>query len=213
MSRSRENMTSLLDEIPNSGPKRPGLRTPSSGQQGPDQALPGQFCQPHCLTPGLFSSPTAFTDHLPLLRTFIRSSRIEPSSCNDPLSLPSRSIILRPACHQCCPGSVSCRINLGIGALPFPLPVSSNLRGSRRWSARGGLGRSTVGGRSGSPLSPAVTCAAPFQFAGSENLILLLAGRLEILSPSVGLLGGAGGGCLWALDMLMRLRGSNSSRE
>jgi hypothetical protein len=213
MSRSRENMTSLLDEIPNSGPKRPGLRTPSSGQQGPDQALPGQFCQPHCLTPGLFSSPTAFTDHLPLLRTFIRSSRIEPSSCNDPLSLPSRSIILRPACHQCCPGSVSCRINLGIGALPFPLPVSSNLRGSRRCSARGGLGRSTVGGRSGSPLSPAVTCAAPFQFAGSENLILLLAGRLEILSPSVGLLGGAGCGCLWALDMLMRLRGSNSSRE
>jgi hypothetical protein len=206
-------MTSLLDEIPNSSPKRPGLRTPSSGQQGPDQALPGQFCQPHCLTPGLFSSPTAFTDHLPLLRTFIRSSRIEPSSCNDPLSLPSRSIILRPACHQCCPGSVSCRINLGIGALPFPLPVSSNLRGSRRCSARGGLGRSTVGGRSGSPLSPAVTCAAPFQFAGSENLILLLAGRLEILSPSVGLLGGAGGGCLWALDMLMRLRGSNSSRE
>jgi hypothetical protein len=197
MSRSRENMTSLLDEIPNSGPKRPGLRTPSSGQQGPDQALPGQFCQPHCLTPGLFSSPTAFTDHLPLLRTFIRSSRIEPSSCNDPLSLPSRSIILRPTCHQCCPGSVSCRISFGsTGCFSFPLPVSSSLRGSRRCSTRGGLGRRTVGGRCGSPLSPAVTCAAPFRFAGSENLIMLLAGKLEIMSPSVGLLGGAGGGCL-----------------
>jgi hypothetical protein len=194
MSRSKENTTSSL-EIPNFCPKRPESRPISSGQDALHQAMPGQLCQPHCLNPGLLSSLSARTDHLSLLRTFVRSSRTAPSS-NDPLSLPPRSIILRPTCHQCCPGSVSCRISFGsTGCFPFPLPVSSSLRESRRCSTRGGLGRRTVGGRCGSPLSPAVTCAAPFRFAGPENLILLLAGKLEIMSPSVGLLGGAGGGC------------------
>jgi hypothetical protein len=186
MSRSKENTTSSL-EIPNFCPKRPESRPISSGQDAPDQAMPGQYCQPHCLIPGLLSSLTARTDdHLSLLRTFVRSSRTAPSS-NDPLSLPPRSIILRPTCHQCCPGSVSCRINFGIGCFPLPLLVSAGLRGSRWCSTRGGLGRRIVGGRA-SPLSGVLRAA-------SENLTLL-AGRLEIMSPSAGLLGGAGGVCL-----------------
>lgn len=196
MSRSKGNTTSLL-EISDLSTRRSKMRR----QDGPDQAMPGQFCQPHCLNSGPLSSPSTctdrlpksshhqplVTDHLPLLRTFIRSSRIEPSSCNDPLSLSSRSIILRPSCHQCCPGSVSWRISFGIGCFPLPLLVSAGLRGSRWCSTRGGLGRRTVGGRA-SPLSGVLRAA-------SENLTLL-AGRLEIMSPSAGLLGGARGVCL-----------------
>jgi hypothetical protein len=211
MSRSKENTTSSL-EIPKFCPKRPESRPLSSGQDAPDQAMPGQYYQPHCLNPGLLSSLTGRTDHLSLLRTFVRSSRTAPSS-NDPLSLPPRSIILRPTCHQCCPGSVSCRINFGIGCFPLPLLVSAGLSGSRWRSILGGLGRRTVGGR-GSPLSPVTgdssLCGEPRM--GSEKLTFL-AGVADLAISSTGLLGGARGSGLMALDMLMRLRGSNSSSE
>jgi hypothetical protein len=211
MSRSKENTTSSL-EIPNFCPKRPESRPISSGQDALHQAMPGQLCQPHCLNPGLLSSLSARTDHLSLLRTFVRSSRTAPSS-NDPLSLPPRSIILRPTCHQCCPGSVSCRINFGIGCFPLPLLVSAGLSGSRWRSILGGLGRRTVGGR-GSPLSPVTgdssLCGEPRM--GSEKLTFL-AGVADLAISSTGLLGGARGSGLMALDMLMRLRGSNSSSE
>ena len=207
MSRSKENTTSSL-EIPNFCPKRPESRPISSGQDALHQAMPGQLCQPHCLNPGLLSSLSARTDHLSLLRTFIRSSRTAPSS-NDPLSLPPRSIILRPTCHQCCPGSVSCRISFDIGCFPLPFLVSSGCKGSLWYPILGGLGRRTVGGL------PPVT-GVPFRVGvlreGCENLIVL-AGAVEIVFSSAGLLGGAGGVGLSAFDMLMRLRGSNSSSE
>ena len=208
MSRSKENTTSSL-EIPNLSRRRTEIRTSSSR---------------HVLTRPSDSWSTRTTT-VPLLRTRLSTSRVYRSSIisshfhlrslrpeppsNDPLLLPLRSINLRPTCHQCCPGSVSCRISFGIGCFPLPFLVSSGCKGSLWYPILGGLGRRTVGGL------PPVT-GVPFRVGvlreGCENLIVL-AGAVEIVFSSAGLLGGAGGVGLSAFDMLMRLRGSNSSSE
>jgi hypothetical protein len=212
MSRLKGNTTSGL-EIPSLSRKRMRYVNPHRGKVNPSiQAILGQPGQPQCpvRTPLITNRVYRPSDNSP--HSHFRPLRLEPPS-SEPLSLPPRSINLRPTCHQCCPGSVSCRISFGTGCFPLPLQFSSGRTGSLWYPIRGGLGRRTVGGRcgaifpvTGTPLRRGVLRV------GSENLIIL-ADPSKVVFPSAGLLGGAGGTGLQAFDMLMRLWGSNSSSE